>query len=166
MALTVVKFTKELYALCTYLINLEKDDTSKRSHTRCGRDWSSVVTFFVPSRRRHTRCGRDWSSDVCSSDLEADLERRLGGHGPHDERITLHEERPVAHVPGAERERPEVAVEVDVGHGGQREVERAVDVGAAVLADVGPCDGAHLVYAERGPRPGHPLDVGRLDLLH
>src|SRR3989442_13377187 len=21
------------------------------------------------SRRRHTRCGRDWSSDVCSSDL-------------------------------------------------------------------------------------------------
>src|SRR5690554_5881891 len=23
----------------------------------------------VSSRRRHTRCGRDWSSDVCSSDL-------------------------------------------------------------------------------------------------
>src|SRR6266498_4360014 len=31
--------------------------------------------FFFSSRRRHTRCGRDWSSDVCSSDL---LERRLG----------------------------------------------------------------------------------------
>src|SRR5215813_14841148 len=35
--------------------------------------------FFFSSRRRHTRCGRDWSSDVCSSDLhlrwggEADL---------------------------------------------------------------------------------------------
>src|SRR5436305_3538152 len=29
--------------------------------------------FFFSSRRRHTRCGRDWSSDVCSSDLgEAD----------------------------------------------------------------------------------------------
>src|SRR6202043_4185732 len=28
------------------------------------------VCFFVfSSRRRHTRCGRDWSSDVCSSDL-------------------------------------------------------------------------------------------------
>src|SRR5690554_7860317 len=27
--------------------------------------------FFFSSRRRHTRCGRDWSSDVCSSDLEA-----------------------------------------------------------------------------------------------
>src|SRR5690554_2129723 len=27
------------------------------------------VTFFFSSRRRHTRCGRDWSSDVCSSDL-------------------------------------------------------------------------------------------------
>src|SRR3989442_14650970 len=29
--------------------------------------WS--VCFFFSSRRRHTRCGRDWSSDVCSSDL-------------------------------------------------------------------------------------------------
>src|SRR3989442_10190177 len=27
--------------------------------------------FFFSSRRRHTRCGRDWSSDVCSSDLAA-----------------------------------------------------------------------------------------------
>src|SRR6266498_5236134 len=25
--------------------------------------------FFFSSRRRHTRCGRDWSSDACSSDL-------------------------------------------------------------------------------------------------
>src|SRR5690554_8015060 len=29
----------------------------------------SYVVFFFSSRRRHTRCGRDWSSDVCSSDL-------------------------------------------------------------------------------------------------
>src|SRR6266498_5127854 len=28
-----------------------------------------MVVFFFSSRRRHTRCGRDWSSDVCSSDL-------------------------------------------------------------------------------------------------
>src|SRR6266498_5388157 len=28
-----------------------------------------VWGFFFSSRRRHTRCGRDWSSDVCSSDL-------------------------------------------------------------------------------------------------
>src|SRR6266498_4353117 len=27
------------------------------------------IVFFFSSRRRHTRCGRDWSSDVCSSDL-------------------------------------------------------------------------------------------------
>src|SRR5690554_3085929 len=27
------------------------------------------IDFFFSSRRRHTRCGRDWSSDVCSSDL-------------------------------------------------------------------------------------------------
>src|SRR5690554_7764113 len=31
------------------------------------------VFFFFSSRRRHTRCGRDWSSDVCSSDLIAQL---------------------------------------------------------------------------------------------
>src|SRR5215813_14646437 len=29
------------------------------------------LCFFFSSRRRHTRCGRDWSSDVCSSDLHA-----------------------------------------------------------------------------------------------
>src|SRR3989442_4426991 len=28
-----------------------------------------TCAFFFSSRRRHTRCGRDWSSDVCSSDL-------------------------------------------------------------------------------------------------
>src|SRR5436305_4498641 len=39
------------------------------------------VVFFFSSRRRHTRCGRDWSSDVCSSDLEGrreDIEQRVG----------------------------------------------------------------------------------------
>src|SRR5690554_6878719 len=30
--------------------------------------------FFFSSRRRHTRCGREWSSDVCSSDLLFTLE--------------------------------------------------------------------------------------------
>src|SRR5258707_5890567 len=28
------------------------------------------ILFFFTSRRRHTRYGRDWSSDVCSSDLQ------------------------------------------------------------------------------------------------
>src|SRR6266498_3156430 len=32
--------------------------------------------FFFSSRRRHTRCGRDWSSDVCSSDLGGPGSRR------------------------------------------------------------------------------------------
>src|SRR3989442_13346219 len=35
------------------------------------------VLFFFSSRRRHTRCGRDWSSDVCSSDLND--RSRIGG---------------------------------------------------------------------------------------
>src|SRR5690554_7770576 len=34
-----------------------------------GVDCVFVLVFFFSSRRRHTRCGRDWSSDVCSSDL-------------------------------------------------------------------------------------------------
>src|SRR6266699_5485141 len=35
---------------------------------------SCWVICFFSSRRRHTRCGRDWSSDVCSSDLATDTE--------------------------------------------------------------------------------------------
>src|SRR5690554_2076296 len=35
--------------------------------------------FFFSSRRRHTRCGRDWSSDVCSSDLsQSEISATLG----------------------------------------------------------------------------------------
>src|SRR6266498_4867147 len=36
-------------------------------------NFSSFWVFFFSSRRRHTRCGRDWSSDVCSSDLGLNL---------------------------------------------------------------------------------------------
>src|SRR5215813_8336656 len=35
--------------------------------------------FFFSSRRRHTRCGRDWSSDVCSSDRHG-LDQQHGRH--------------------------------------------------------------------------------------
>src|SRR5436305_14978478 len=37
--------------------------------------------FFFSSRRRHTRCGRDWSSDVCSSDLGRLIFAVERGHG-------------------------------------------------------------------------------------
>src|SRR5436305_8159807 len=40
---------------------------------------SFLFVFFFSSRRRHTRCGRDWSSDVCSSDLELGSIRALAG---------------------------------------------------------------------------------------
>src|SRR5436305_15274433 len=36
----------------------------------------AVFFFLFSSRRRHTRCGRDWSSDVCSSDLHSLLRCR------------------------------------------------------------------------------------------
>src|SRR5436305_11001864 len=37
--------------------------------------------FFFSSRRRHTRCGRDWSSDVCSSDLFGKRKRDSARNG-------------------------------------------------------------------------------------
>src|SRR5579872_1244237 len=40
--------------------------------------------FFFSSRRRHTRCGRDWSSDVCSSDLHAIAEHEPGASVTND----------------------------------------------------------------------------------
>src|SRR5690554_8046792 len=37
----------------------------------CSWGWGAGC-FLFSSRRRHTRCGRDWSSHVCSSDLVED----------------------------------------------------------------------------------------------
>src|SRR5206468_6706539 len=37
--------------------------------------------FFFSSRRRHTRSDRDWSSDVCSSDLELQLQNKVNTNG-------------------------------------------------------------------------------------
>src|SRR5829696_6163523 len=34
-----------------------------------------VVFFFFSSRRRHTRLVSDWSSDVCSSDLQSNVQQ-------------------------------------------------------------------------------------------
>src|SRR5215813_9017869 len=56
-----------------------------------------LIFFFFSSRRRHTRCGRDWSSDVCSSDL-ADLVRSdppdgsVLAHAPSVARLWFSEE--------------------------------------------------------------------------
>src|SRR5690348_18055576 len=35
---------------------------------------ASTPLFFFSSRRRHTRWTGDWSSDVCSSDLDKNME--------------------------------------------------------------------------------------------
>src|SRR6266498_5606705 len=55
-----------------------------------------MLIFFFSSRRRHTRCGRDWSSDVCSSDLPGSIawvagvdQRDLGAVGHEDPRHVL-----------------------------------------------------------------------------
>src|SRR2546429_6157933 len=44
--------------------------------------------FFFSSRRRHTRCSRDWSSDVCSSDLEVEVDRLRAKHPDLDHHLT------------------------------------------------------------------------------
>src|SRR6266487_1236551 len=54
--------------------------------------------FFFSSRRRHTRWTGDWSSDVCSSDLEAEVEQR-------DEALPASEGFGVVAVLGQQRER-------------------------------------------------------------
>src|SRR3989442_2281847 len=48
---------------------------------------TSCNFFFFSSRRRHTRCGRDWSSDVCSSDLPQAL-AVAPGRELHPRRLT------------------------------------------------------------------------------
>src|SRR6266498_1495768 len=93
--------------------------------------------FFFSSRRRHTRCGRDWSSDVCSSDLFRqtldDHERtavlpRLAGRpvlvcGGARDRLTpaVHSWRIAGAIPGAE-----LVVYGGVGH--MIPLERADDL--------------------------------------
>src|SRR5690554_2167326 len=59
-----------------------------------------VLWFFFSSRRRHTRCGRDWSSDVCSSDLIGDAE--LFGPLQFLDSVDLHGGGS-GHLPGAKR---------------------------------------------------------------
>src|SRR5690554_7327496 len=55
----------------------------------------SYTLFFFSSRRRHTRCGRDWSSDVCSSDLGATLALALARVVP-ELRVTVVESFPLS----------------------------------------------------------------------
>src|SRR5690554_4842472 len=42
------------------------------------------LSLYFSSRRRHTRCGRDWSSDVCSSDLATEEPETAPQHDEED----------------------------------------------------------------------------------
>src|SRR3989442_8369274 len=60
--------------------------------------------FCFSSRRRHTRCGRDWSSDVCSSDLrehgpQQGIPREVIEVAPLDEPPPPQEDQPSLAVP-------------------------------------------------------------------
>src|SRR5256885_4336531 len=41
------------------------------------------IFFFFSSRRRHTRLQGDWSSDVCSSDLNGEIDITIRGPWLH-----------------------------------------------------------------------------------
>src|SRR5690606_17548617 len=100
--------------------------------------------FFFSSRRRHTRFSRDWSSDVCSSDLEVrvlrrveDLEQRRGGVALEGRAQLVHLVEQEHRVLGA---RLADALDDAARHG--------ADVRAAVAADVGLVARAAKTYAD------------------
>src|SRR6476620_959945 len=49
-----------------------------------------AICVFFSSRRRHTRYGRDWSSDVCSSDLERTEDDAGGAELQRDADVLTH----------------------------------------------------------------------------
>src|SRR5215203_1359951 len=84
--------------------------------------------FFFSSRRRHTRYWRDWSSDVCSSDLEREMEGL----------------RPDVAIVGANRHRRQI-------HDYTGRLMRALGRPALVLPthhDTGPADPERTALAE------------------
>src|SRR5215203_6707689 len=90
-------------------------------------------SFFFSSRRRHTRYWRDWSSDVCSSDLDVAVLRRI-------ERVRGEESSVLAREPDGRNTRvDERRHQPLVGRAGKRhsndlEVERASHASAAAEA--------------------------------
>src|SRR5947199_131359 len=59
-------FTNDQIKEMTRKVSAEVDLVHQQTQNQC----------FFSSRRRHTRCLSDWSSDVCSSDLNADVDKR------------------------------------------------------------------------------------------
>src|SRR5690554_5663849 len=51
-------------------LSLRRKRSSPNVFEMAATETITSIIFFFSSRRRHTRCGRDWSSDVCSSDLD------------------------------------------------------------------------------------------------
>src|SRR5215813_831310 len=91
-----------------------------------------LLFFFFSSRRRHTRCGRDWSSDVCSSDLF-----RLDVIDPSETRPPRREPRILGHAAFVEiaRDAPLLRIDAEL-IAAQKEIVRGLtrrDIGAESL---------------------------------
>src|SRR5699024_3709812 len=67
-----------------------------------------ILKFFFSSRRRHTRSKRDWSSDVCSSDLELQVNEVLEGYLSHRQ-VTS----PVKRLPRTSRVKVTLEIQFD-----------------------------------------------------
>src|SRR5215813_7636986 len=107
--------------------------------------------FFFSSRRRHTRCGRDWSSDVCSSDLGPDLldtyeaERLPLCELTVEQAYTRYATRVVPERGSEDVQPPVMDIELEIG---------LVVRSPAVMSEE-PDDGVlHLHPSEAGGRPG------------
>src|SRR5215813_7813707 len=114
------------------------------------------IFFFFSSRRRHTRCGRDWSSDVCSSDLG--LQRRavpaLGRHQGPALRVAA---RPHPDAPGLGRHRRQRGRHRGPGrrpaaHGRHRAGPHLRGHRPAGVADLRRFPARPLVHRRAGPR--------------
>src|SRR5699024_9761353 len=81
--------------------------------------------FFFSSRRRHTRSKRDWSSDVCSSDLDGEIAKKVNSAV-----FPGQQGGPLMHVIAGKAVAFKVAGEEEFAERQQRTLE-----GAKILAD-------------------------------
>src|SRR5690606_40455858 len=103
---------------------------------------------------RHTRFSRDWSSDVCSSDLDAQIDREIGDpkHGPNP-------------CLGSVEKGPFYAVKIYPGDGSTTVGLKIDDHCRVIGKDGGPINGLYAAGLDansiwQGKSPAHGCNVG------
>src|SRR6266498_4217837 len=109
----------------------------------------SMLCFFFSSRRRHTRCGRDWSSDVCSSDLIRTWRRGARRRASGDLSGLSEREREIANLIAGGASNPDIAGTLFLS---RKTVERHVSNILAKLEVKNRAQLAARMAADGGPR--------------